>query len=356
MKIRNIILVIIAFIAVGFIFFRFSQSNSVAVKKVEVIKGDVIKSISTSGFVKSNLETDVGFPVSGRVTHVYFKEGDQVKQGDLIAQVYSEDLFFSAESARKSKDAIQRTRDIYTQNYQNDRDAVGGDKEYELNIEKLTDDLRAADNSYKASLSNLQKTYLYAPISGTLTNFDLKVGNVVSVADVFKISDLNQLEIQADLDQEDYTDLKAGQEVEIILDSYPDQKFKGEVINKPLFVDEDSTTRTFKVRIRIDNIDGKVVKGMTGDANIITDKALSVNYLPFDAIYTEESKGSGEIGTIFSKYVWVVSDNNKIKKEYIETGLEGDTLTEIKSELLTEVILPIASSVKVNEGQSAKFE
>jgi len=369
MKIRNIIISIIALVVIGFLVFRFTQSSSVNVKKVSVSKGDVIKSVSTSGFVKSELETEIGFPISGKVTHVYFKEGDQVKAGDLIAQIYSEDLYFSAESARKDKDATQRTRDIYVQNYQNNPDRVGGQKEYDLNIRKLTDQLRSADNVYKSSLANLQKTYLYAPINGTLTMMDFEVGNIVSLSNQIRISNLGQLVFQADLDQEDYKDIEENQKVQIELDSYPNERFEGSVLNKPLFVDEESVTKTFKVKIGIspaldnnseptcdaqgnclssstDSTSEKIVKGMTGDANIITATAKDVTYLPFDAIYYD-SEGKS--------YVWTIDQNGKTIKSYIETGLEGDTLTEIKNTQVKEVVIPLEGSKEIKEGQVASF-
>jgi multidrug efflux pump subunit AcrA (membrane-fusion protein) len=173
------------------------------------------------------------------------------------------------------------------------------------------------------------------------------LGEIVSTNNSIIVSDLNALEFQADLDQEDYKFVKQEQESEIVLDSYPDDLFKGKIISVPFYVDEDSTTRTFKLKISIQNIDNKIVKGMTGDVNIVVDKVSNTKALPFDAVFTEE--GSNKT------FVWVVNSSNQLTKQYIEIGLEGDTLTQIKSEIPEFVVVPDTSSKTIKEGALASF-
>ena len=340
MKLRNIILIIIAVLVTSFIIYKQFQTPSVKVKKIDVKSGEVIKSVSASGFVKSNLETEIAFPISGKINKIFYEEGDTVAQGSLIAKLNNDDLYYTAESARKDKDSVQRSRDIYKENYQFSTKEVGGDAEYDLNIRKLTDQLRSADNSYKATLSNLNKSYLYSPMSGTIIYSSLKEGKVGSSLTTVKIADLSQLEFQADLDQEDYQFVKAGQTAEIILDAYPDSKFLGKVVTIPTYVDEESVTKTFKLKITLDSKNSEVVKGMTGDVNIITNKVQAKRYLPFDAVFSEDNK----------KFVWVENENGKLSKKFVEIGLEGDTFTEVKSELPSFVVVPDSTVKTVKEG------
>jgi multidrug efflux pump subunit AcrA (membrane-fusion protein) len=109
--------IIIAVSLIGFIIYRVTAPSSVKAKKVSITNSDVVRSVSASGYIKSTLEASVGFPVSGKIVNIYKKEGDKVKQGDLIAQVFNEDIYFDAESARKKKDSAQKTRDIYLDAY-----------------------------------------------------------------------------------------------------------------------------------------------------------------------------------------------------------------------------------------------
>jgi HlyD family secretion protein len=340
MKLRNLIFIIIAVVITSFIIYKQFQTPSVKVKKIQVKSGEVIKSVSASGFIKSNLETEIAFPITGKISKVYFEEGETVAQGSLIAKLTNDDLFYTAEAARKDKDSVQRTRDIYKENYEFSTNEVGGKAEYDLNIRKLTDQLRAADNSYKATLSNLNKSYLYSPLDGTIIYSGLKEGKVGSSVTTVKIADLSKLEFQADLDQEDYKDVKSAQVAEIILDAYPDNKFLGKVVNIPTYVDEESLTKTFKLKIALDSQDNQVVKGMTGDVNIITNKSQAKRYLPFDAVFSEDEK----------RFVWVSNEEGKLVKKYIEIGLEGDTFTEVKSELPEFVVVPDSSAKTVQEG------
>jgi RND family efflux transporter MFP subunit len=345
MTTKKLIIIIIAVTFIGFIIYRVTAPSSVKAKKVSVITADVVRSVSASGYIKSPLEASVGFPVSGKIVSIYKKEGDSVKQGDLVAQVFNEDIYFDAESARKKKDSAQKTRDIYLDANQNHTDRVGGDSQYNLNFDKLTDDLRIYDNSYKSSLATLKKTYLYAPFDGTITSQPFDIGEIATSSSVIKMSNLGILEFQADLDQEDYKFVKPDQSTEIILDAYPQDKFIGKVQSVPSYVDEDSATKTFKLKITLENKNDMIVKGMTGDVSIIVSEEKNVRALPFDAIYSEGDK----------KYIWTVSSSNKLQKKFIEVNLEGDTLTSIKTELPEFVVIPDSSAKNVQEGNSVTF-
>jgi RND family efflux transporter MFP subunit len=344
---KFLLIVIIPVLVLGILVYFFTKKETFKVKKVSHQTTDVLKTVSASGSIKSTVESEVAFPVSGKLVNIYKKEGDTVRTGDLIAQVYNEDLYFDAQSSKKRKDAAQEAREIYIGNHSDNHDEVGGTKIYEDNIQKLTDELRVQDNIYKSSLATLKKTYLYSPFDGTLTKMPFDIGEVVNTSNSIIVSDLNALEFQADLDQEDYKFVKKEQESEIILDSYPEDVFVGKIISVPFYVDEDSTTKTFKLKISIQNVDNKVVKGMTGDVNIVVNKASNVKALPFDAVFTEDGTNK--------YYVWVVDNSNKITKKYIEIGLEGDTLTEIKSDLPEFVIVPDSSSKSIKEGAIASF-
>lgn len=343
---KFLLIVIIPVLIIGLGFYFFTKKESIKVKKISSQTTNVVKTVSASGYVKSTVESEIAFPVSGKIVNVYKNEGDQVKSGDLIAQVYNEDLYFDAESARKKKDASQKSRDIYITTYFDRTNRVGGKEIYDENVKKLTDELRVQDNLYKSALSGLKKSYLYSPFDGTLTKMPFNVGEVISISDKIIVSNLNALEFQADLDQEDYKFVKKTQESEIILDAYPDDIFAGTIISVPFYVDEDSSTKTFKLKISIENIDNKIVKGMTGDVNIIVDSVKDVKALPFDAVFTEDGTDK--------KFVWVADSKNIITKKYIEIGIEGDTLTEIKSDIPEFVVVPNSNQI-MKEGTLASF-
>jgi len=328
-------------------FYFFTRKEIIKVKKVEKQTTEEVKTVSASGYVTSTLESEVAFPVGGKLVSVSKKEGDVVKKGDLIAQIYSEDLFYDAESLKERRDAARRTLDAYVKQYSDRTHRVGGSDVYPINVKRLEDELAVQENLYKSSLSSLKKSYLYAPFSGTITKMPYEIGEVVNTSNSIILSDLNALEFQADLDQEDYKFVQKDQETEIVLDSYPDETFKGSVVSVPFYVDEDSSTRTFKIKIQMSLVGERIVKGMTGDVNIIVSKVANAKSLPFDAVFTEDSSGK--------KYVWTVDSSNKIQKQFIEVGLEGDTLTEIKSEIPEFVVVPDSNSKSIKEGTVASF-
>lgn len=337
------IIIIIALLVVGF--FLFKKPEVVTVRDLKAENIEVRKTISASGITVSKSESDLAFSASGSLQGIYVEKGDKVLANTLVGSIYNYDTSQSSKSLKDSRDVAIRDLDIYKQNYEDNKDAVGGEEEYALNVRRLQELIDRAEASYQSSLGTLSKTYLYAPFTGTVVDVYFDIGEQVTAGQsVIKLADLDNLEFDISIDQEDFGILSLNQDVEISLDSYSDKIFKGKVIELPKYVN--NTTEEFEVKISVEQMEEfPVLLGMKGDASIIVDTTKNqVTALPFDAVITEDDK----------HFIWV-NDNGVLKKQYVEIGLEGDIYTEIKTDISSfKLVSPVKNNVQVSEGLKIK--
>ncbi|HLD51029.1 hypothetical protein A3K34_02150 [candidate division WWE3 bacterium RIFOXYC1_FULL_40_10] len=346
-KVIGRVLFVLLFIAAVYFFITSRTNlNTVMVKKVDIQKRYVEKTVSSSGEIKSQSEVELGFGVSGTVKTINVRKGDQVKKGTLLASVDTYKLYNDMLTYRDSRDIAIRDRDLYVQNYSTNVPAIGGETEYYLGLRRQDELVSKAQASYNSAQATLSESYIYSPFDGTIVDVTKDAGeNVLTTEHVIKLADLGKVEFETDLDQEDYGLVKEGQSVTINLDSFDGVDFIGIVTTLPLYANGGATPN-FTVKIALQPKEGyKPLMGMTGDAHIIVAKSESeVSSIYYDELfYDDENK----------PYVWVV-DNGFVTKQVVEIGLEGDIYTELKILPDKQVVVGVNTDVEVKDGYKAK--
>ena len=344
-----IIITIIVLLITGIGYYFFSQRGIVKVVEVKPTKNKVIKSVTSSGVVKSTYDADLAFLATGKISKINVKENQIVKKNALLAVLNTSSAQESANALKNASESIQNDKKIYKEKYADDLKAAGGRENYETTLKKYDDQIQQAEASYRSQLGVLPNYYIYAPFEGTVVDVVKESGeNITGGSTLIKIADLTKLYFEVNLDQEDLENLKVGQSVKITLDAYPNNPFDGKVLEMPSFAKEEGTTKQFPVKIEIMKNDKTVLLGMDGDAEItVNETSEAVNSLIFDEVFKETDK---------SPFVWILTSNNKLKKEYIEIGLEGDIYTEIKTPLdKFNIVMPQSTKDKLVENQKAQI-
>lgn len=178
---------------------------------------------------------------------------------------------------------------------------------------------QAEANAWNAS-AQLAKTVIKSPVSGVITVFDAKLGematanqNIISV-----IADVN-FEIEADISETEIAKININDFVSITLDSLgPKEKFTGKVIKIDPAETVVSGVIYYKTTCIFDNNDSRIKSGMTANLSITADEKTNVLYLPYYAI--KQKNGD--------KYVQILKDGG-FEEKIVKTGLEGETMVEI---------------------------
>ncbi|GEP64803.1 lipoprotein [Clostridium beijerinckii] len=224
----------------------------------------------------------------------------------------------------------------------------------------------ANNNSERIALekqqSNLEKCQIKAPIDGTVTSVSAVAGDPGS-GNLFRVEDLDNIEINASIKEIDRASIKVGQKAEIRTDSTGDAVIYGEVVSIsptantseiPINTEKSQLTNTstntsteegFEAKIKISEPNESIYVGMSTRANIILSEKSDIYTISYDSI-VENDDGK-------SLYIAEKSDNNDyiVKDVPISTGLESDSSVEISGEGISDgtIIIDDPSTCKVGD-------
>lgn len=159
---------------------------------------------------------------------------------------------------------------------------------------------------------------LRAPFAGTITKYDVAAGEVVEPErELFTITDLSTVWIQADVYEKDLGKVEARVDVAIKADAYPDRAFTGRLT----YVSDaiDPTTRTAKVRCVVPNADGALKLDMFVKVAIPTRDRRSAVVVPVSALQTVDDQ----------RQVFVRQSPTRFERRLVETGTTAGDLVQV---------------------------
>jgi len=315
---------------------------------VKVKRTDLTQIVSASGKTKSQNQVDLKFQTSGQLAWVGVKEGDSVQKWQAIAQLDTREL--------------QKTLEKYLRDYSKQRNDFeetfrvtykGQKPEQALTdtakriLEKNQWDLDKAVLDVELKDISLKLATLVTPIEGIVTHIDTPVAgvNITPAAAIFTIADLKTVVFSGTIDEVDIGQVRLGQKAQVILDSYPEEKFEGEVIKIGFSsVTTSGGGTAFPVEVSVpsnENLKFKI--GMNGDVEILTQKKENVLVVPSLSIFTRDGKN----------FVWKIV-SGKTQKQEIVKGVESQEKTEIISGLNENDEVISQEVTKIKEGQKIK--
>ena len=367
MKKRFFILLGLA-VATGAAYYFFSSNSKQETTYLteSVTRGNVEKIVVASGSVESVNEVDVGAQVSGKITKLYVKLGQEIKKGEMIADIDSttqintlntkKAALVSYQAQLKAKktaydvalSSYNRLSKLYTQKATS-LDSLNTAKSTldnaKAEMEAIEANIKQAEIEVNTAETNVGYTKITAPMDGTVISVPVSEGQTVNANQttptIVTIADLSKMKIKPEISEGDITKVKAGQEVSftILSDS---QTVYHSVIDS---VDPANTTTTdssstssstsssssssttsaiyYYANVLIDNPDRTLRIGMTTENNIKIANAKDVLLVSNMAIQKRDGKS----------FVNVLNDKNQPEQREVETGVQNDFKTEIKSGL-----------------------
>lgn len=333
----------------------------------------IVQIVTASGKIKPSTEVKIAPEVSGEITQLTVKEGDEVKKGQLLVQI-KQDIYISA--VNRAQAAVQQSIAALEQSAARLKESESEYKRSKLLFEsgtiaradweateanykvaRLTYDaskssLESARATLKEAEDNLMRTQIFAPIDGTISQLNVEAGErVVGTAqmagtEVLRVANLDSMEVEVTVGENDIVKLAVGNPVDIEVDAYWGKRFKGrvtEIASSAANVTETSSAdqvTNFNVKIIIlDESYRDLVKeknllhtpfkpGMTASVEIESDRKDSILVAPIRAVSTRQVKDSTDGTTRTREVVFVLQDGKAQQKE-VETGIQDDENIEI---------------------------
>jgi len=323
-KKRIVVLAVIVLAVVGFFFFKGRNKKEVTSSAIQ--RGLVKEELILTGSVKAEKHVELLFPTSGKISWVGVSEGDTVRKGQGLISLDKTVLnatYQQVLNTYKDKQAAAEKAEDDVKNH-------SSDETYTQKSTRTTAQV-ARDSAYDAVLAaeyNLRNATLLAPFAGIISSLPISSPGVnISSADtIVEMVDPATIYFEVDADQSEVTDIKDGQDVTVILDSYSDRELKGNVSFIAYTPKAGETGTVYKVKVKFEaEAFGEDLPriGMTGDAKFVLSEKAEVLFVPSEFVNSD----------ISGKYLKLGSTNNKT---YIETGLTGEERTEIISDKVKE--------------------
>lgn len=228
------------------------------------------RKLSYAGQIRAGETADLGFEVPGRIVEFLVVEGQEVEEGDLLAQLDPADFQAQLDQAQANFRQTETTYERYKEIVE--RGAVS---RQELDLRKRN--FEVAQANLATAQKALDDTRLIAPFSGNIgrTLVDNFV-NVQAKQPVLVLQDTTRLEVVITVPEQDWSranpNLTNEQRTELIrpmvnLSTFPNREFPARI--SELATVADPVTRTFEVRARLDNPpDISIMPGMTANVSI----------------------------------------------------------------------------------------
>ena len=303
----------------------------------------VTEGIHLTGVVETNPDKVIHFIslAGGIISKAYFSLGDEVKEGQVLADLRSTELS-SLKSEQKNIDTqiqvaqmrLQSVESMYEDGIASEKDLL--EARSELNIhrsekQKITSNLNIFSASAERGVFQIK-----APTSGIITAKSIASGTQITAEGdpLFTISDLNEVWVMVDIYATNVQHIETGMDVNISILSYPDTTFKGKIgaISQVL----DSEAKVVKARVVLENKDLRLKPGMMVDVIALKDKKMEAIGIPTESLVFDNNKNYVVVYKddcdLQRRKVEILSSNNGTT--FIESGLSENDKVVSKNQLL----------------------
>ncbi|SCY75822.1 RND family efflux transporter, MFP subunit [Flavobacterium anhuiense] len=313
-----------------------AQPVKVSVNEIAVSPQSQV--LEYSGTIEADNTVSIGFSVPGRVNGVMVQEGQHVVKGQLLASIeqntYRNNLIMASAGLEQAQDNFNRLDQLYKKGSLPERDYIAA----------KTSLAQAKANKETAS-KNLYDTKLYASFSGIVTHKLTEAGATAAPGiPAFTIVKTDKVYAVAAINENEISSLKIGAGAEITIPSL-DKKISGKVtIINP---QADDMSKTYTVKVRLENPNGGLLPGMIADISIKSGKTQNAVIIPVQAVVRDPDN---------INYVFIAkADNTAFKKRVNISKMTGTNDVVVNEGLQAGDKLIVSGQTNLEDGTPIKF-
>ncbi len=310
------VVAVVAIIAFFMIYiFTGASGSSTEVQMAQVTKvypAQASAVLTATGYVVAERQAAIASKATGRLEYLGVEEGDEVKLGELIAQLQHDDVDAALARARANGKMAQAALQQANANSNEARLSFNRQKDLlekglvaqsefdiaearfassEATVASALARIEVAQAEIVSAEVDVENTNIRAPFDGTVLTKNADIGEMVapfaassnSRGAVVTLADMASIEVEADVSESNIQRVRPGQACEIVLDAFPSQRY-------PAFVHKivptaDRAKATVLTKIRFKQRDAKVLPEMSAKVNFLSDsESDEVGMEPFLAV------------------------------------------------------------------------
>lgn len=353
------------------------KENLITVQTEKIQKRNITQLVTATGKIQSETQVIISAEVSGEIVALPFKEGDEVKKGNLLVKIRQDayvpqiaeqnaavrvaesNIGINEVQLRRYQQEYDRIKTLYDKGLATTSDLDNAQNNIDQTLAQINSN-RAQVNQQRTGLSRIKydisKTTINSPIDGTVTKLNNELGEKVlgtisnQGSEIMMISDLSKMECQVEVSETDVTQVSIGDTAKIQIDAFGDRIFTGYVYE----ISNSATAKgtgtqdevvNFLVKIRILNNEVELRPGMSCTVDIEVEKRHDVLSVPIQSVTTREDmkntmmmegnenltreSESRQTKKFRPQELVFIVENAAAKKENVKTGISDDTYIEI---------------------------
>lgn len=325
-----------------------TRPKPIEVELATIIRGTVESTVvnTRAGTVKPCRRAKLAPASGGQIIKLEVKEGERVKQGQMLLEIWNSELtaklelaqqqMLTAEKRRREACIVadnahrqsRRIRQLVAKNFVSQERSDDADAKAlarQASCDALTTDVKRAQAQIQVVQSGLERTVLTAPFAGIVARITGEIGEYatpsppgIATPPVIDLIDDTCLYVSAPMDEIDAPKLKTGQFTRITLDALPGQVFTGKIRRIAPYVTEvEKQARTVDVEVDFDEPPNLLLLvGYSADVEAVIDRHDDVLRVPAQAIRQKNK-------------VLVLGADSKLEERSVETGLTNWAFTEV---------------------------
>lgn len=268
------------------------KENIKIVKSIKLEEKTIANIKNYNGELKPQQEMKIVTTTGGDIEEIYFKNGDRVKKGEVIAKISNADVeasFFEAQGQllkakstySTEKISFEKYKKLYEKEIISENDYLTIKNRYET----AQGDLKIAEGKFLKAKDDYDRLRVITKIDGVITDlFVKKYERVESGKEIVTIVDSSKMEVDIAVSGNDIKYSKLGNKAKIYIEELGISR---DGVTSEINLSSDSNSKKYSLRLLVDNGDNKILKGMYAKVNLEQGEVSGI-FVPTKAVMIKD--------------------------------------------------------------------
>ncbi len=314
---------------------RAMTETAVAIAGFELTPVDLSRVVRASSRVEAENIVTISSRMSGLITGMNIREGDRLSAGDVMIRFDLEEQRAELDRARAE---LELAEAVYTRNQRLlEREAISRAEYEESRANK-----RIAESEVNLLETRIGFGTVRAPTDLVVLRRYVEQGDAVSTNEpLLTTANLDRLVVRLGITERDVVSLEEGQQVDITIDAFPGQQFRGTIQRIYPSAEDDSRLFTVEVTLRSEQQDQLIRPGYLARVTLDAERRPGVLAVPGESLLASEQD---------DRFVYIINDENRLERRNVVTGIERRNWTEITEGLEEGERIVAANPSNLREG------